>query len=986
MILILSLLILLSSFWNDPYVNQENRLPMRATLDYGYSVMSLDGQWDFQYDGGEWGSIPVPGMWELNGYGDPVYINHGFAWRGHYENNPPFPPEKDNHQGVYRKTFILDGHNDEDVILRIGAVTSNAQVWLNGVYVGYSEDSKLEADFDITDILIPGENTLILKVMRWCDGTYLEDQDFWRMSGISRSVGIICKPRTRMENLNVNASASGKLDMNFLLSGNVARLDVSLRSQGLRRWHWSFPVAGDSLHVVKEISSPKLWSAETPYLYTLEIKVRDKSGRITQKARANVGFRDVEIRGTALYVNGKPVLIKGVNHHEMNPYRGYCLTREDMLEDIRQLKLLNINAVRTSHYPKDPYWYELCDHYGIYVLDEANVESHGIGYKQDVTLADKEEWGKAHSERLQRMIQRDRNHPSIIMWSLGNEAGWGRNHARNYEWAKAEDSTRPTLYYGYDIPYTDIDSYMYRTPDVCVEYATDSLRSKPFMLMEYAHAMGNSLGNFKEYWELIRKYPNFIGGFIWDFADQALIVRDSVKVGGDFNDYDPWNVSLHCNGLLSTDRKWHPHAWEAKYQMRNIHITARKEGLLQGMVNVTSEFFFKKLRRASLKWTLLVDGEPVKDGSRRFSIGPHEQKELKIGYSERTLRKLCPDMNAHDVRLQLSVLLGKDDGILKKGDEIAWEDLPISEADSPVIPHFGDAPRSWTVTFDNDGFPSSWVTDGNDILGSTIRPCFGRAITENDKGVDLNAKMKVWLYPEFQLEGVETAGNIIKTETGWTCSGEAGLTARYNVADAGKLEMKWTVTDGGELKLSEHLLRATGAPLLFRVGVEFAVPGAFSTLDFHGAGPYETYADRKSSARIARYSQNVADQYHYSYVRPQESGNHTDLRYMALLSRGSCLVMKSDSLFSGSALPFSREDMDISIHEPEDIKHVKPNFWCKHFHSQDLVPDGLTHVHADLLQMGVGGIDTWKSLPLKEYLLDDDEYTFNLTLIPRILQ
>ena len=998
-------LIFLLTHWCNPELNQENRLPMRTSFEADSKTLSLDGEWKFNgclnpdsrqkgfhetdFDDSAWGNMPVPGMWELNGFGDPVYICNNFAWRGHYVNNPPYPFFKDNHVGQYRRRFKwTDAGGNEDMILRIGAVTSNVRVWLNGEYVGYSEDSRLAADFDITGRLREGENVIALEVMRWCDGTYLEDQDMWRMSGISRSVEILKKPQTRLEDLHVNASASGKLELSMYFTGAVGKVSVKLSSPFGRTRKWQSRVSGDSLHMVRHIRSPRLWSAETPDLYDMEITVRDLSGEVTHIARTCVGFRDVEVKGSQLLVNGKPVLIKGVNRHEITPDRGYCITKEEMEEDFRQLKLLNINAVRTAHYPNDPYWYELCDRYGMYVMDEANIESHGIGYKPDKTLADKKEWGKAHSERFRRMVQRDRNHPCIIMWSLGNEAGMGCNMADNYEWAKKEDPTRPVGYQilkpaDRDLPYTDVEFYHYRTPEFCEEYLTDGKQTRPFMLQEYAHAMGNSLGNFKEYWDLIRKHPGFQGGFIWDFADQALIVRDSIKIGGDFNDYDPWNASLSSNGLLSNEREWHPHAWEAKYQMRDIHISADHADLLRGTIKVKSEFFFKTLRRAALKWTVLIDGEPVKSGSRRFSLGPHKEKTLRLGYSGRALRRICPDLAEHDVRVQVSVSMGKDDGMLKKGDEISWEDMELFNGSHPVIPSFGKNPQNWCIRFDKDGFPTSWIADGTRFIAENIRPCFGRAITENDKGAKLDDRMKTWLYPEFRLETIETKGDMVKTDDGWTCKGEGILHACYRVADAGRLEMTWTVTSDGRLCLSEHLTRHGDMPPLFRVGIEFAMPEGFTTLDFHGAGPFETYEDRKSAARIARYSQSVAQQYHSDYVRPQESGNHTDLRYMAVCDEsGNSLVLTSDSIFSGSALPYSRRSMDISIHEPGSIHHPKPLTWREHFHSQDLVPDGLTHIHADLVQMGVGGTNTWGATPLKEYMLEDTEYTFTLIMAP----
>ena len=997
--------------WQDPQRNQENRLETCASFETENPAVSLDGVWKFRgwettegrdtlfweegIDDSGWGTMPVPGVWELNGFGDPMYVTRGYPWKWRYESNPPFVPEKNNHVGQYRRWFAWPGTADgERVTLRIGAVTSNVRVWLNGHYVGYSEDSRLAADFDVTAFLRQGNNLLALEVLRWCDGTYLEDQDFWRMSGIFRSVELLRRPGARLENLRVEASASGTLSLAMQVTPGVRSLRLRLKSPSGRVRRWKIDAMADTVRFVRTIRRPKLWSAEVPNLYALEIDVLDAALRRVETVRTETGFRDVEVCGKQLLVNGKPVLIKGVNRHELDPDGGYVVSRARMEEDIRLMKRLNINAVRTSHYPNDPYWYTLCDRYGIYVMDEANIETHGIGYDPDKTLADKPEWKIAHRERFERMVRRDRNHPCVILWSLGNEAGNGENHAANYRWCKREDPTRPVIYQKLqarrdELAWTDIEFYHYRDPEFCENYLTDGRQIKPFLLQEYAHAMGNSLGNFKEYWDLVRKYEGFQGGYIWDFADQALRHGEGWAIGGDYNDYDAWSGPMHCNGLLTSDRQLHPHAWEAAFEYRNILVEASPEEAAEGIVRLYNENFFRGLENFRLTWEILCNGEPtgLRGRMNRLHVGPGETKAVRLrGFSPKAWRRL-----QGEICLNLSFTLKRPEPLLEAGTELSWGQVLLREARQEVPPCRAS---SRELRFRKaDGFLFRWRVDGCDLLCEPLVPCFGRAVTENDFAAKFSRTMAQWLYPQFSLAGLEADGALREEGEDWVCdSGSpARLRAVYDLGEGVQVEMEYRIGATGELEVSTHLRAPQSARNLFRLGLAFAMNGGFDRLSWYGLGPFENYCDRKAAARLGVYRQNVGDQYHWGYVRPQESGNHEELRWMKLTdAQGYGLCASADTLFSGSALPLSREMLDLSIHEPGDVHLPKPLTWQKHYHSYELIPQaclenrsqGKTWVHLDARQMGIGGINTWGATPLDAYLIHPGDYNYRFRLTP----
>lgn len=958
---IASLLVAATAAWQDPSVNEINRYPMHTTFDAHEQRVSLHGEWDFSFNGGPWRMMPVPGMWELNGCGDPLYLNIGYAWRGHFKNDPGTPPTERNYTGHYRKTVTIPSDwKGQDIFITIGSATSCIAVTINGKQVGYSEDSKLAATFDITKYVCPGKETTVeFEIHRWCDGTYMEDQDFWRFSGIARETYLYARPKTRIEDIRVYADASGNYSFNAICTKGVKTV--------------KFYIDGKAVAASGTVRGPRLWSAEAPNLYHLTVEALGKGGKTVDKADLDFGFRTVEIVGKQLLVNGKPVLIKGVNRHEISPTGGYVVSEEEMIRDIRIMKRLNINAVRTCHYPNDPRWLNLCDKYGLYVVDEADNESHGMGYGEK-TLAANPLYAQTHMERVQRMVQRDFNHPSIIVWSLGNEAGDGPNFEACYYWTKNEDTSRPVQYersVGRDPIFGSNDSGLkYQSDIFCPMYA-DYGRSenyainggKPFIQCEYAHAMGNSMGGLKEYWDLIRKYPGYQGGFIWDFADQAIKWPSKKSTtgyiyafGGDFNDYDPSDNSFNCNGIIAADRSLHPHAYEVRYLYQDIWT--RPVDLAKGIVEVFNEKFFRPLDNCLMRWEVRVDGKAVLAGSfDDLKVVPQGTQTINLGYD-------LSDTKG-EMFLNVYYVLRSAEPLMEAGEQVAYQQLPFGERTASV-----EASRlngmTWSVEFDKTtGALSSYKIGGRELLASPLMPCFGRAVTENDLGAQLEKKYACWLYPDFELVSFEQEpGRVV---------------SQYRIGDFATVTVTYDIFADGTLKVSETMSDVKpGTPGLFRFGIEASMPGEFDNIEFFGAGPWESYSDRKSAAIVGVYSQKVAAQYHFGYVRPQESGTHVDLRRFDVLDGSGCgLRFTADTaLFSASALPFARHDIDLSVtgggrRDRGDQRH-----------SLELRADGLTHLNIDLSQMGLGCINSWGHIARPEYLLPAGDRTFEFYITP----
>ena len=1013
--------------WQDPNVFEENRLEMRASFEANPTEkVYLNGVWKFNwsespagrmkgfeavgYDDSQWGTMPVPDLWELNGYGEPLYVNIGYAWRGHYKSNPPYPPVEKNHVGQYRRTFELpESWLSKQVVLFIGSATSNVRVWVNGHAAGYSEDSKLEARFDISKFVKAGSNTIALEIFRWCDGSYLEDQDFWRLSGIARGVYVYARGTERLEDVNIRADMNGAFKLKALVTSGIKSIKYTIEDAGgaVVAQGQAKPKKGVA-ECSGKVADPALWSAETPNLYTLKIEAYTSKG-FAESTAIDFGFRSVQVKNAQLLVNGKPVLIKGTNRHELSEHGGYIVSEEEMLRDIRIMKELNINAVRTCHYPNDPLWYSLCDRYGLYVVDEGNIESHGMGYEA-ATLAKRPDYKAAHLIRDQRMVKRDINHPCVIVWSLGNEAGNGPNFMACYDWIKAYDPTRPVQYErAEEERNTDIVCPMYASPDSSEKYCLKNPH-RPLIQCEYAHAMGNSVGNFKEYWDLIRKYPCYQGGFIWDFADQALELEAANAAGklfvygGDFNGYDASDGSFNCNGIVAADRSWHPHAWEIRYQLQDIHTAA---GDAPFSLNVTNEFFFRDLSAYSMQWTIVCGGEAVLTGTvENVAAGPGETAKLILPLTRKQAREIM-ELDGPSF-INVSWRLKEKDGLLPAGTEVAYDQIQIKEgtlgeeykfAHYNVPPEYyeslkmnetdgeyvlsgevsGSGNTPWRATVSKtSGCLTGYRVGGKEMLAEPLTPEFGRAPVENDMGARLTEPdvMGLWRYRSFKLESIKATRDF-----GWDIEatfapieGKARLKLKYSISPNGHIEVVETMEDTGGIET---------LPDMFRFGMKFAMWGRYSVLDFYGKGPWENYCDRNSAALEDHYVQNVADQYHYGYVRPQESGTHTGMRYLKIMDRaGSGLEIFCWEEFSASALPFSMRQLDCMENgapERENPTNVQAG---EARHSLDLVPDGLTHVNVDLQQMGVGGVDSWGRWPLEQYRLPAAPREFTFIISP----
>ena len=1009
-----------SNEWQDAGVNAVNRMPMHGSW-FAYEspeaaqtgdktlserFVTLNGNWKFNwvrnadqrptdffrvgYNDKGWNNMPVPGLWELNGYGDPVYLNVGYAWRGWFKNDPPHVPVEQNHVGSYRRTVdIPAAWAGRQIVAHFGSVTSNIYLWVNGRYVGYSEDSKLEAEFDLTPYVKPGRNLIAFQVFRWCDGTYLEDQDFFRLSGVGRDCYLYARDKRQITDIQVDAAPSadytaGTVAVKAFFPRQARGCSVELAltdAQGRSVASQQLRVTKDEERCTLDAGKVALWSAETPVLYGLTATLRAPAGEVIEVIPLRIGFRDVKIEGGQLLVNGRPVLIKGANRHEMDPDYGYYVSEGRMLEDIRIMKENNINAVRTCHYPDDARWYSLCDQYGLYVVAEANIESHGMGYGEK-TLAKNPLYAKAHLERNERNVQRSINHPSVIIWSLGNEAGDGPNFDACYDWIKAYDPSRPIHHeravYSPGSRNTDIICPMYWDYERCEKYLAEN-PAKPLIQCEYAHAMGNSMGGFKEYWDMIRREPKYQGGFIWDFADQALAWRSpegrlTYRYGGDYNDTDASDSTFCCNGVLASDRSWHPHAYEVKHQHRPIHTTPRD--LKNGVVNVYNENFFTDLSPYRLLWEITSDGRPVLSGAvERLDVAPQATAAVTLGYKPEQVYAL-----GGELLLTVRYQLRERQGLLDALYEVAADQLTL-RGDAPAARFAATAPagtlrvadktvsgEGFSVAFDpKSGFIRSYRLRNVELLAGPVQPNFYRAATDNDLGVRQTGKYpdsQMWAKAEPQLTGFAlTPGDS-----------EVKAIADYTLPNVGaKLNLTYSIAADGSIRIGETM---TADPArkdvadLMRFGMAFETPGMFDAVEYYGRGPMENYADRSGAAFVGRYAQRVADQFHMKYVSPQESGTRSGLRWWRLTDdSGLGVEICSDRHFSASAIPFAIPQLDNG--SPEYVRHPG-----------DLVPDGRTHVNIESVQSGLGCVNSWGRLPRPEYLLPYGNYSFNFLLRP----
>lgn len=1006
------------SRWQNVNINQQNREPRRANffafenLEKAQSFdkkksanyLSMEGMWKFnfvkdhnkrpanffalKYDDSQWKDFPVPGLFELNGYGDATYKNIGYAWATQFDPNPPYISELNNYTGSYRRTFELPKDwKGKDVYFHVGSATSNLTLWVNGKYVGYSEDSKVAAEFNISKYLKPGKNLIAMQVMRWCDGSYFEDQDFWRLTGIAREVYLYARPKLHAADIRLNAALEnnyqdGVLNYKVSLKGGKTDVAITLCDKDGKQIAQATGAQG-----VIKVPKVNAWTAETPYLYKAYITLKNKQGAaevIPQK----VGFRNVEIKNAQLLVNGQPVLVKGADRHEMDPDGGYVVSLERMIQDIKIMKQLNINAVRTSHYPCDPRWYDLCDEYGIYITAEANLESHGMGYEEK-SLAKFPEYIVPHIERNEGNVKPLINHPSVIVWSLGNESGYGVNFEKAYDWVKACDKTRPAQYErgGYDSK-TDIYCPMYIGYEESESYCKSN-GTKPYIQCEYAHAMGNSEGGFKEYWDLIRKYPKYQGGYIWDFVDQGL--RDKSPItgkeiftyGGDYGRYPASDYNFNCNGIIAPNRRLNPHAYEIQYVLQNVWI--KDFDAENGSFNVYNENFFKNIDDLSLTATLFANGVKLTTVAipDTKGIAPQATKLVKSEALKSAIEKAEAEHATEEITINFAFASDGSQPLVDKGQVMARQQIVLNgyefdKVDAPA--NTGSkieveetnsyvkvsAERMSVTIGKKTGMIDYLDVDGEPMLKfrESMTPEFWRAPTDNDYGASLQKKMRVWKNPQMNLKSFdksESKDSVVLTANFEMPEVKAELMLRYRINVAGEVTVTEKMTTDKEAKVAD----------LFRYGMQLQMPASFSKLEYYGRGPEENYIDRHSSSFIGKYEANVKDEY-YPYVRPQESGNHTDIRYFSIFNptTGKGITFEGYAPMECSAIPYLVEDLDAGIE--------KEHAWGQH--SGDLVEKGLVQLHIQQRQFGLGCIDSWGSSPMEKYRMHYQDRCFSFVI------
>lgn len=1032
--------------WHDLQVNEINRLPLH-TLHFAYdpndfagtgaeyldkkksmNYLSLDGTWKFNWvanaderptdfyktdlDDSKWNNIQMPGNWEMLGYGQPEYVNVGFAWRGHFDQQPPAVPTKDNHVGTYRREINIPANWDgKRVIAHFGSVTSNIYLYVNGKFAGYAEDSKVAAEFDITPFLKKGKNLIAFQTFRWCDGSWCEDQDFWRLSGPARENYLYARSKehrlldVRVETELKNNYKDGALNITAKVQGNT------LAYFGLYDPDGKEVIVTGTDNVKNGVAKYQLrvknvrkWSAETPNLYTLVVSPIQNGGMYLpyEIVQVKVGFRKVEIKNKQFLVNGQPVLLKGADRHEMDPDEGYNVSEERMIQDIMMMKRMNINAVRTCHYPDDPRWYDLCDKYGLYVVAEANQESHGFGYGDDAA-AKKPEFAKQIMERNQHNVSMFFNHPSIVTWSLGNETVMGDNFLQAYKWIKSQDKTRPVQYeQARRGEGTDIFCPMYYSVAASEKYAKDPNSPMPLIQCEYNHTMGNSGGNLSDYWDLIRKYPILQGGFDWDFVDQALH-RNIVKpmsilpykmnneelrkieycYGGDYNKYDPSDNNFNCNGIIGPDRQMNPHAYEVAYQYQNIW--AKMVNAETGEVSVHNENFFRDLSNYALAWSLEEDGVETQNGTiADLDVPAQQTKNFTIPYDKSKIK-------GKEVFLNIDFRLKEAEPLLTAGQVMAYAQLPVvtkqaCSGDCSKMLAQGHGKKKMklaakknnvvavttpNLTFKIDrstGLISEYAYNGKSLLGEggTLKPNFWRAPTDNDMGAGLQKKFKAWKNPQMNLKNIEVKKDK-KTNS-------VTILTSFDMPEVqGQMDITYVVfANTGAVKVTEDFKATEGAKVsdMFRFGMLMQMPYTMEKSNYYGRGPIENYSDRKDCMRIGVYTDDADNQY-FPYIRPQESGTKSDIRWWKQTdATGLGLQVKSCTPFYASAIHFDTEELDDG-----DDKEQR--------HSFDLKKSKFTNLFLDSAHMGVGGENSWGAWPLEKYRVHYGNKTFTFTLIPQ---
>ncbi len=1006
--------------WENMYILHRNRLQSAATFhSFGSKKMAMDGdktkasnflllngKWKFKYvdrygirpmdfyqenfDVTGWDDINVPANWELEGFGYPFYVGSGFG----FKRNPPLIPEDNSPVGSYRRTFELPKEwNNKQIVLHFGSVASAFYVWINGKEVGYAQDSKTPSEFDVTPYVREGLNSISVQVFKFSDGYYLEDQDFWRLAGIQRDVYLYGREKVHLRDFEVvtdldedykDAQFNLYLDVSDASKKKNTKVEIAyevLDSQGkvvIKGVKKNTPIDKE-IHFSEFVKAPKLWSSEQPNLYTLNIKLIAK-GQSEQHISRKIGFRKYEVKQKRLMVNGTPIYIKGVNRHEHDPYTGHVVDRESMLLDIKLMKELNINCVRTSHYPCDPLWYELCDIYGLFVVDEANIESHGMGYKPDMALANQPEWESAFIDRTERMFERDKNHPSIIMWSLGNESGEGVNFAATYNWLKTHDKSGRPVHSedGIKGPNTDVYCPMYKKIDVLINHSI-YIPEKPLILCEYAHAMGNSMGNLQDYWDVIERYPSLQGGHIWDWVDQGIAAKDEKGVfywayGGDLAPAGtPSSRNFCMNGVVAADRSFKPHAHEVQKVYQNIVFDLADYH--KGLVRLKNKYHFTDLSEFNFEWIVEANGKAIGSGVlENVSLSPQQDELFQTSF---------PAINGEqgvEYFLNLYALAKNDKGLIKAGTRLAKEQIELpfgkkaimesnKQSDYRVIEdgNFVFAQGAgYKIGWDKEsGKLCSYLVDGAECILEPLRPNFWRPSIDNDLGSKLATICTPW----------RNAGRDCKLIL-FDVSTEDGLTHVKTIYqlpfdDKVTFSINYKVLPKGELLVScEFNPYSSNLPVIPRIGVTLALKGQYDNVEWFGRGPFESYVDRYTSAFVGLYEGKVWDQY-FAYDRPQENGNKLDVRWMNLTNNeGKGLQVKGMPHLSLSVYNFETDDLS----EVDVKKHQR--------HMNDIVRKDMVTWNIDLKQMGLGGDTTWGAFPHEQYLVHPLKTSYEFILKP----
>jgi len=1025
--------------WENPGMFNQNREAPHATM-FSYNdetsalladiknnpnYQSLDGTWKFNlvkspdqrpywffkddFDTRDWDDIQVPSNWEMKGYDVPIYVNIPYP----YKKNPPFIPHDYNPVGSYKRNFkVPSDWKDKEVFLNFGAVASAFYVWVNEQLVGYSQDSKTPAEFNITKYLKGGKNTLAVEVYRWSDGSYLEDQDFWRMSGIQRTVFLHARPKTFIRDF----FAKGDLVNNY--KDGLLKLDVSLKSFEQQKGDYNIEALlfdnGQEIYsetkdikladneaeinFQKNLPEIKKWSAEAPVLYSLVINLTNSNGNILESVSSKIGFRKVEILNSRLLVNGVAILIKGTDMHEHDDVNGHVVDESLILKDIRVMKSHNINAVRTSHYPQQELWYEMCDKFGLYLVDEANIESHGIGYDKDVTIADKSEWAAAHLDRMQRMVERDKNHPSVIIWSLGNEAGDGNNFLNNYKWTKGRDDSRPVQYERAEHStntterHTDIFCPMYSKINEIEEYAKDPKSDRPLIMCEYAHAMGNSTGNLQDYWDVIEKYPILQGAFVWDWVDQGLLKTDETgeeywTYGGDYGEEGiPSDGNFCLNGLTWPDRTPKPGLKEVKKVYQYVGFEAID--LKSGLIKIKNKYDFTNLSEFIFDWELVSDGSIIQSGKLSFpDLRPHTETVVKI-----PIEKISP-ATGDEYFLNLRVSRSEEWNSVPEGHIYATEQFELMSG--PEQPRISQSSLGVLQTNTVGGMLKVGGTDmeivfnletgklesykykGKELFLKGPEPDFWRAPTDNDYGYGMDKRFGVWKKAGERI--VVTKASITQPEIGKVVvvfrydikglEGEkiAGYSSIYTILGTSDM-----IVSNSFEKLSEKI------PEIPRMGMQMQLPEDFTNLKWLGRGPHENYVDRKTSAEVGLYESTVADQY-VPYIRPQENGYKTDTRWLTLTDdNGTGILVSGDPLICFASLNYIHDDFE----SPGKLSQYRADAKTANTHTIDIKPRELVNLNIDLGQMGVGGDDSWGAQIHPQYRLLDRKYEYSFRFRP----